>query len=185
LSRPRTEPYVTYAEYLAQEESSDEKLEYYDGRVYLMTGGTPEHAAISANVVAILHRQLTKCRVYSADLRVRVRATGLATHPDVTVVCGKAELDPEDANAITNPSVVVEVLSPSTERYDRNEKFAHYRQIPSLSAYVLISPLERRVEVYARADDGTWILREVTTGAARLEAIGADLPIDDVYFDPL
>jgi len=156
LSRPRPEPYVTYAEYLAQEDATDERLEYHDGQVYLMTGGTPEHSAIYAKVIAILDRQLQKCRVFTADLRVRVVATGLATHPDV-----------------------------STERYDRNEKFAHYRQIPSLAAYVLISPLDRRIEVYSRGDQGAWILHETTSGAARLPALDATLPIDEVYLNPL
>ena len=97
-----------------------------------------------------------RCRAYGSDLRVRVSATGLATYPDVTVVCGPREVDPEDPNSVINPTLLVEVLSPSTEAYDRDEKFAHYKRIPSLRQYVLVSHDERRVEVWTRDAAGAW-----------------------------
>ena len=127
------------------------------GEIYGMAGGTPEHAAaLSAAVISALLTQLRggPCRVYSSDLRVRVLATGLATYPDVTVVCGEAERDPESPTTIVNPRLVVEVLSDSTMDYDRGEKLQHYRQIPSLEGVVLVWHTQRRIDVWARGDRG-------------------------------
>jgi Uma2 family endonuclease len=123
--------------------------------------------------------------VFTSDLRIRVLQTGLATHPDVSVFCGALERDPEDPHTATNPVLIIEVLSPSTERYDRDEKFAHYRRIRSLASYVLISQEERRLEVFSRNPDGSWTLRETRDGAADLAAIGCVLPLEEVYRDPL
>jgi Uma2 family endonuclease len=114
-----------------------------------------------------------------------VRATGLATYPDASVVCGGLERDVEDRDALVNPVVLVEVLSPTTEAYDREEKFSHYRRISSLQAYVLVSQKEQRIELFTRNADGTWTLRDVREGAARIECIGCDLPLSEVYHDPL
>ncbi|HEY2405721.1 MAG TPA: Uma2 family endonuclease [Polyangiaceae bacterium] len=122
---------------------------------------------------------------FTSDLRVRVLATGLATHPDVSVFCSSLELDPEDKHTATNPVVIVEVLSPSTEQYDREEKFSHYRGIPSLQSYVLISQKERRLEVFSRNADGSWTLRETRTGALEISGIGCALPVEEAYRDPL
>jgi Uma2 family endonuclease len=181
------ERHYSYAEYLELEASSPLKYEWLQGRVYAMSGGTPDHSAIAASVIRSLGNQLEgrPCRVFTSDLRVRVPATGLATHPDVTVVCGRLERDEEDPNAASNPVVLVEVLSPGTERYDREEKFAHFRRLSSLRAYVLVSQAERRIEVFTRNDDESWTLREVREGAARIEAIGCTLGVDDVYRNPL
>lgn len=180
------QPTYSYAQYLAIEASSELKHEWLAGRVYAMSGGSPEHSALAANMIRILGNQLNgkPCRVYTSDLRVRVTATGLATHPDVSVVCGGLEPDAEDPMAATNPVVVVEVLSPSTESYDREEKFAHFRRVPSLRAYVLVSQREHRIEVFARNDDQSWTLRETRKGIARVEAIGCELSVDDVYRNP-
>src|SRR5690606_31274388 len=119
------------------------KHEFLDGLVWAMAGGSPEHAAIAANIVALLVNQLAgrRCRVFSSDLRVRVKATGLATYPDVTVVCEQLELDPDDpkGHTVTNPKLLVEVLSPSTAEYDRGEKLDHYRQIESLEVILLVA----------------------------------------------
>lgn len=123
------------------------------------------------------------CRVFTSDLRVRVRETGLATYPDATVVCGPLERDPEDPNTVTNPTVLVEVLSDSTEAHDRGEKFGHYRRIQGLRAYGLVSQHERRIEVYRPNADGSWTLEEATPGR---DLRGADLcaiPVDAVYRD--
>ena len=177
----------TFREYVELEASSDARYEFFDGIVYAMSGGSPDHSRLAANVISLLTAQLAgkPCQAFTSDLRVRVLETGLATHPDVSVICGSLERDPEDANTATNPLVLVEVLSPSTQRYDREEKAAHYRRIPSLESYVLISQEERRLEVFTRNQDGSWTLRETRTGAAELPAIGCQLPVDDVYRNPL
>lgn len=177
----------TYREYLELEASSDVRYEFFDGVVYAMSGGSPDHSRLAANVISALTAQLAgkPCQVFISDLRVRVLATGLATHPDVSVICGALERDPEDRNTAANPVVVVEVLSPSTQRYDREEKAAHYRRISSLECYVLISQEEQRLEVFSRNRDGSWTLRETRTGAAELPAIGCRLAVADVYRDPL
>lgn len=177
----------TFREYLELEASSDLRYEFFDGAVYAMSGGSPEHSGLAANVIQLLGAQLVgkPCRVFTSDLRVRVLETGLATHPDVSVVCGGLERDPEDSNTATNPVVIVEVLSPSTQRYDREEKAAHYRRIPSLAGYVLISQEEQRLEVFSRNADGSWTLREARNGAVELKAIGCSLAVADVYRNPL
>src|SRR5215212_185514 len=121
MSRPQPVGRMSYAEYLAAENKTDVRHEWLRGEVFAMAGGTPEHAALAAAVIAALSAALRDrpCRVFSADARVRVLATGLSTYSDVTVVCGRLETDPEDANAIINPVLLIEVLSDSTEAYDR------------------------------------------------------------------
>jgi len=181
------EPRLTFREYLDLEAKSEIHYQFFDGVVYAMSGGSPDHSRLAANVINTLATQLAgkPCQAFTSDLRVRVLETGLATHPDVTVICGSLARDPEDNNTATNPVVIVEVLSPSTERYDREEKFAHYRRIPSLASYVLISQEEQRLEVFSRNEDGSWTLREARTGAVELTAIGCRLSLQDVYRNPL
>jgi len=176
--------HYTRGEYLALEASSNVKHEYLDGQIYAMAGGTPEHAALTATVIGLLFPQLRdgQCRVHDADLRVRVRETGLATYPDVTVVCGPRQRDPDDEQAVTNPTLIVEVLSRSTEEYDRGDKFAHYKRIASLREYVLVSHRERSVEVWARTGDGEWSCSVSRDGeAAKLTSIGARLDVRELY----
>ena len=177
----------TYREYLELEARSDERYEFFDGVVYAMSGGSPDHSRLAANVISALTNQLAgqPCQAFTSELRVRVLETGLATHPDVSVICGALERDPEDRNTATSPVVIVEVRSPTTQRYDREEKAAHYRRIQSLQCYVLISQEEQRLEVFSRNRDGSWTLRETRSGAAELPAIGCKLAIADVYRDPL
>ncbi|WP_437978745.1 Uma2 family endonuclease [Sorangium sp. So ce295] len=177
----------TCAEYLEQERASPTRHEFLNGEIFAMTGGTPEHARLCLSVGAELRAQLRgrPCAVYSADLRVRVQATGLATYPDVSVVCGRLERDLADNDAALNPIVLVEVLSESSEAYDRGQKFAHYRRIPSLREYVLVSQHEQRIEVFHRNEDDSWTLREARAGeGVHLEAIGCALSVDEVYRDP-
>jgi Uma2 family endonuclease len=174
----------SYAEYLALEASGNTKHEYLAGQIYGMAEGTPEHAALAAAVTGLLFPQLRggRCRVHDSDLRVRVPATGLATYPHVTVVCGPREVHPEDENAVINPTLLVEVLSPSTAVYDRSEKFEHYKQLPSLRQYVLVSHSERCLEVWTRAADKSWTKNELRDGdVAELTSIGARLGIKDLY----
>jgi Uma2 family endonuclease len=187
MTQAAVERRCSYAEYLELEASSPIKHEWLEGRVYAMSGGTPDHSAIAANVIRTLGNQLVgrPCRVFTSDLRVRVPATGLATHPDVSVVCGRLERDEEDPNAVTNPALILGVLSPSTERYDREEKFAHFRRISSLRAYLLVSHAERRIEVFTRNDDESWTLREAREGLVHIEPLGCTLAVAEVYQNPL
>jgi len=179
----------TFGEYIDLDADSRVKHEFLDGLVWAMAGGSPEHAALAAAIVAALSAGLRgrTCRVFTSDLRIRVRATGLATYPDVTVVCGKLEVDPSDAKGqtVVNPRVIVEVLSPSTEIYDRGEKLAHYKRIESLDDIVLIAHDRRRIEVWHR-EDGTWSLDVAHGGqSAQLASIDCALAVDEVYANPL
>ncbi|MEJ7729748.1 MAG: Uma2 family endonuclease [Polyangiaceae bacterium] len=181
--------YFEFADYVALEERSTVKHEYLRGLVWAMAGGSPDHARIATNISTALGNQLAgkRCAVFGSDLRVRVKATGLGTYPDVTVVCGALDLDPEDPkrHTIVNPRVVVEVLSPSTEEYDRGEKLEHYRQVPSLEVVLLVAQAETRIEVHRRAGD-RWVSESATTGGVvELAAIGCRLDVDAVYRDPL
>ena len=177
---------VHYAwhEYLALESVSNVKHEFLDGQIYAMAGGSPAHAALQLAVPSLLFPQLRtgRCRAHGSDLRVRVVATGLATYPDVTIICGPREIDPDDKNSVTNPTLLVEVLSPSTEDYDRGEKFAHYKRIVSLRQYVLVSPADHRVEVWTRAPDDTWTSAVCRDGeVADLASVGARLDVRELY----
>lgn len=153
-----TQRHYTLEVYLHVEEMSDVRHEFLDGQIFAMAGGPPEHAARSAAVVVVLGNKLrgSRCRTYSSDLRIRVLATGLATYADAAVICGAVERDPASPTHVTNPSVVVEVLSPKTEDYDRGQKREHYQQIPALQEYVMISHHQRRIEVQRRDSAGTW-----------------------------
>ena len=177
----------TYSEYVALEEHANVRHEFLDGEIYAMAGGTPEHAAIGTNVSTALNVQLRGrgCRVHSSDLLIRILDTGLATYPDVTVVYGHAEIDPANRNAITNPVVLVEVLSPGTAEYDRGEKLGHYKRIQSLREVVLVAHDEQLIEVWRREDNGAWIHSEARAGSIRLESIDCTLDVNDVYRDEL
>ena len=180
----------SFAEYAQLVEDKGMKLEFLDGQVWAMSGGTPDHARITANVSTLLSTALRgrPCAVYSPDLRVRSKATGLGTYADVTVICGEVELDHEDPKRHTalNPSVIVEVLSPSTEEYDRGAKLDHYMTIPSLREVVLVAHDKRELEIVRREDDGGWS-RQIFSepGTARSVALGVDLPLAEIYRDPM
>jgi Uma2 family endonuclease len=179
---------VSYEAYLALEASSVLRHEWFDGVVYDMAGGTLDHSALCASVITALSVGLAgkPCRVFTSDARVRVRATGLATYPDAAVACGRIERDPDDANALANPLVLVEVLSDSTEDWDRGGKFAHYRRIPALRDYVIVSQRERLIEHHSRNEDGTWTMREHGPGeTVTLRGVSAQLAVDAVYRDPM
>ncbi len=174
----------TYADYLALEESSNVKHEYFNGEIYAMAGGTPDHAALAMAVGADLIGQLRNgpCRVFSSDLRIRVLATGLAAYPDVTIVCGPLEHDAESAVTVVNPTIIVEVLSDGTEDYDRGEKLENYRQIPSLRECLLVSHRLRSIEVWRRDDAGGWQRHEGRSGdTVKLASVACELSVDEIY----
>lgn len=177
----------TYADYLALEDAANVRHEFLEGEIHAMAGGPPVHAAICSNVTTSLNVQLRGkgCRVHSSDLRIRVLETGLATYPDVTVVCTRAEIDPENRLTVTNPKVLVEVLSPSTAAYDRGEKLSHYQRVPSLQEIVLVAHDERLIEVWRRGDAGSWTRSEARSGSIALMSIACVLEVADVYRDEL
>ncbi len=178
---------MSVAEYLRRERESLEKHEYRDGEVLLMAGGSANHSLIVMNVGGEL-RNLLKgkaCRVYGSDLRIRIPRTVLYAYPDVSIICGPRQVDPNDSTGetVTNPRVIIEVLSPNTEAYDRGEKFYRYRQLDSLEEYVLISQQSPRVELFLRQADGSWSLRSSATleAVARVRCLDIDLSLSEVY----
>jgi len=180
-SAPAPRHRYTFEEYLELEQVAGTRHEFYDGEIYAMAGGTPEHAAIAATVTAILARQLiSPCRVYSSDLRLRVLATGLATYPDVTVICGPSERDPASSTHVTNPKLIVEVLSKGTADYDRGEKLQHYQRIASLACVVLVDHESARIETWTRVDTG-WKQAAFAEGdVVALDAVACTLAVTEV-----
>jgi Uma2 family endonuclease len=180
---------MTYAEYLAAEQASETKHEFLRGEVFAMAGGTPSHAGLAMAVGAALSNALAgrPCRVFSSDLRIRIEATDMSTYPDVAVICGSFEAAASDPHAAINPTLIVEVLSDSTEAYDRGEKFGHYRRLPSLRELVLVSQREPRLEAYFKTAEGAWMLSEAGAGEVlTLRSLaGVTLDTDAIYRDPL
>jgi Uma2 family endonuclease len=180
-----TKPTWSVEDYLAQERASEQRHEYLAGEIFLMSGGSEQHSLIAANTTASLHTQLRQrpCRVYTSDMRVKVSATGLYTYPDVSVVCGEAQFEDDQRDTLLNPTVVVEVLSPSTEAHDRGKKSQHYRALESLREYLLIAQDTQRIEQYVRQPDDRWVLSDVyrSEGSVNLVAIGCTLTLADVY----
>ena len=176
-------PKMTPAEYLAADRAADHRSEYVDGEMFAMSGGSRVHAALISRVAHELESALedSPCVVTVSDLRLQVAPEGAYLYPDVIVTCGFADADPADI--VSNPAVVVEVLSPSTERWDRVGKFAQYRRIASLREYVLVSQEEARIEWYTRRDDGAWVYGEVSglDGVCRLEILGVSLSLGRIY----
>jgi Uma2 family endonuclease len=174
----------SYAEYLELLELSSVKLEYCDGEIYAMAGGTPTHADLGAAATRLLGNALLgRCRVSSSDLRVRIEETGLTTFPDVTVVCGERRTASVDRNAVVNPTLLVEVTSSSTEAYDRGEKLSHYKQISSVVAILLVSHRRRQITIVERTPDG-WAQREARAGETLLiEPLALSLSVDELYAD--
>ena len=157
-SLPVTPP-ISEEEYLRLERAADFKSEYHGGEVFAMSGGSPNHSFIGARMVSILDRQTPHgCRVFTSDFRVRIPAGKSYVYPDCGLVCG--DPDVSDADNLLNPALLAEVLSPSTESYDRGKKFALYRMVESLRQYLVVHQDHRHVEYYSKQDDGSWVLRE-------------------------
>ena len=171
-----------YADYVAALEVSPLKLEYCDGTIYAMAGGTPAHAQLAAATIIALHATLPNtCRISTSDLKVRIEDTDLSTFPDVSVVCGDAKASPLDVNAVTNPTLLVEVTSRSTEDYDRGEKLSHYRQLASLRAVIFVSHRSKRITLVAR-DGAAWSERDFRGGeAVALPVHAATFAVDAIY----
>ena len=174
-------PRISPAEYMKLEEETGERFEYLNGEVFAMSGGTLPHSQICSRLLAKIWR--AGCETLGSSQRVVVLATGLETYPDVSVVCGKVELAGTHDMAIANPVVLIEVLSKSTEAYDRGEKSAHYRRIESLQEYLLVAQGTVRVERYRRAGNNEWVLSEFTDvgGMLELSSLGIEIPIAAIY----
>lgn len=172
---------MTEPEYLAYDLAHEGKYELVNGEVLAMTGVTPEHDLVQVNLVVALSNRLrgTDCRVRGSDLRVRLDETGLYSYPDLTVVCGTAEFAQTRPETLLNPRLIVEVLSESTEEYDRGAKAAHYRRRASVDAVLLVDSRRPLVELQRRNADGTWTLSEHTSGSVRV--LDIDLPFEDIY----
>ena len=176
----------TPEEYLAFERASETKHEYFGGEIFAMVGASWAHNQIVANLLRILGNQLLEspCQPMPSDQRMKVIATGLYTYPDVTVVCSEPEFEPDIFDTLLNPKLIVEVLSESTEAYDRGQKFAQYRTIDSFQEYVLISQREYGIEVFTRQDKAPWLFSDARGLDANLElpSIDCTLPLKDVYY---
>ncbi len=171
----------SYDDYLRLLESGDTKLEYCDGEIFAMAGGSPVHAELSVAVSSLLRSALGDCKIYSSDLKVHIEATGLSTFPDATVVCGALQTASFDRNAATNPTIVVEVTSRSTEDYDRGEKLSHYKQLPSLQAVLIVSHRRRQITAIVRTNEG-FETREVRSGERLcLASPKLEMAADEVY----
>ncbi len=175
---------ISIDEYLALERRSETKHEYFAGQIFAMAGASYAHNTLSLNFAGELRSSLrdTPCNVASSDLRVRTIST-LFTYPDVVVVCGKPEFDDEERDTLTNPVVIVEVLSRSTEGYDRGQKFLNYRSIPSLKEYVLVSQRQMLVDHFARQPNGQWLLTAYSTPeqSVLFPALNISIPMASLY----
>lgn len=182
---PQAESRLSAEEYLALDRASEIRSEFYDGEIFAMSGASLSHVRICGNLFSALRAGLEGggCEAFSGALRVRVSSTGLYAYPDLIVVCGDPELvDDGHLDTLLNPALLIEVLSPSTEAWDRGGKFAHYRSLPSLQGYVLVSQDRPLVEVYTRQGDA-WILHTADHPEAvvALPRVDVELRLADVY----
>ncbi|MBL8204522.1 MAG: Uma2 family endonuclease [Blastocatellia bacterium] len=194
MALPKPQPLYTVAEYLALERESEERHEYLDGVIYAMAGESGEHADVSVNITTILTNQLKgkDCRARSKDTKVRsgpipklkYSTKGLYSYPDVVVICGEPQYLDGYRDVVNNPAVIIEVLSPATEKFDRGEKFDRYDTWnPTLSDYLLVSQDQARIEHFIRQDDGTWtrILYRGLRSKVVIKSIRCTLKLKDVY----
>ncbi len=176
---------ISLQEYLNRERKATFKSEYFQGEVFAMAGGSPKHSLIGANFVREAGNALKgkPCAVFNSDLRVRIQPTGLYTYPDASIVCGELKFDDDQQDTIVNPTVIVEVLSDSTEKYDRGRKAVHYRQIASMQELVLIAQDYSHVERFTRQADGNWLFQEekVLTACFHLPSLGISLALAEIY----
>lgn len=183
MLRPVKKHY-TVDEYLAMEEVAEYKSEYFNGKIYAMSGGSGDHSVIQGNLIAAFHQRVTTkgCRVFTSDMRLLIETSTFYTYPDLMIVCGKVQYAPERTDVLLNPVLIVEVLSPSTRKHDRTEKFAFYKQIPSLQDYVLVESTRAHVEHFHRMGR-RWTV-EMFNGVdalLKLESLAIEIPITEFY----
>ncbi|MGA2175696.1 MAG: Uma2 family endonuclease [Verrucomicrobiota bacterium] len=176
---------LTEAEYLEIERRAEYKSEFLDGEMFAMSGGTRWHSIIAVNITSEFSKQLkgSPCMAYNTDLRVKVQAAGLYTYPDLSVACGDQQFEDEQVDVLLNPTVLAEILSESSESYDRGKKFALYRQIPSLREYLLVSQDKPQIEQFIRQAGGEWLLRDVVgmDGKLTLPSLNITVALAEVY----
>jgi Uma2 family endonuclease len=176
---------LTAEEYLAVDRQSEHKNEYFEGEVFAMTGASRRHNLISVNIASSLNAQLAdrECEVYVSDMRVKVSQTGLYTYPDVVVICGSPQFEDNQVDTLLNPVLIIEVLSKSTEGYDRGDKFGHYRALESLSEVILVAQDKYHLEQYARQKDNHWLLSETNNleDTIKLSSINCELSLKTIY----
>ena len=184
MSSAAVQSHLTPEEYLALERKATIKSEYLDGQMYAMSGASREHNIVCGNIFVALHLQLQErtCEIYSSEMRVKVSAAGLYTYPDILVVCDEPRFEDARVDTLLNPTALFEVLSPSTEAYDRGAKFGYYRQLDSMQEYTLVSQDVMRVEHYLRQKE-QWILTEFSSpdDIVQLTSINCELPLREVY----
>ncbi|MCY7377403.1 MAG: Uma2 family endonuclease [Pyrinomonadaceae bacterium] len=177
-------PIYNADEYLALEEPADYRSQFYDGEIFSMAGASRRHNVVAGNLYANLHFQLRNrpCEIYQNDMRVKV-SPNLYTYPDIVIVCGEPQIEKKHGETLLNPLVIIEVLSPSTEKFDRGEKARLYRLMPSLEEYVLISQDAMHVEHFVRQKNGGWLLTELSDAADILElpTIACQVNLSDIY----
>jgi Uma2 family endonuclease len=176
---------LTPEEYLARERVAESKSEYFAGEIFAMTGGSRSHSTICVHLIGECRNRLSSaggCEVHTSDLRVKSASTGLYTYPDVTIACGELQFDDSHKDTLTNPTVIFEVLSPSTEAYDRGRKFEHYARIPSLRHYVLVDQFRAHVDLLS-LEDGKWTITAADglDATLTLAAIDLELPLREIY----
>jgi Uma2 family endonuclease len=178
-------PRITPQEYLELERKAEIKSEYIDGEMFAMSGVTREHNRIVINIATNLNMQFEgrPCEVYASDLRTKVSHTGSYVYPDVIALCGEPQFEDEHFDTLLNPQLIIEVLSESTESYDRGKKFAHYRTIDSLQEYILVSQMECRVERFSNQEDGSWRYSENTDlmGSIEFTSVACRLSLASIY----
>ena len=176
---------LTEAEYLAIERNAEFKSEFYDGEMFAMAGANRLHNIVNENLAGELYAKLkgTHCRTLSRDQRVRISRTGLYCYPDLIIVCGPPEYSIQDPDTLVNPRVIIEVLSDSTERYDRTTKLQHYQQLPSVMDYVMVSQHQPMCERFSRSPDGTWAFVAFVGMNAKLEltSVPVQVSLADIY----
>ena len=180
-------PLLTPTEYLAAERASETRSEFHDGVMYAMAGGTYRHSRVKTNLTGAASIRLRgkSCQPTDSDMRVLVERTGLYTYPDLTIVCGQPLFEDEVQDSLLNPTVIFEVLSPSTGNYDRGRKFWNYRQLPSLTDYILVSTEELLIEHYTRQEAGQWLLTsfEGMDAVLMIESLKLEIPLAEIYAD--
>jgi Uma2 family endonuclease len=185
MAYPAKKQPLSVEEFLAMEEKSDVKHEYYKGEIFAFAGASINHNQVIFNFSALLHKALknSKCRGFSNDLRVRVQEKDFFTYPDILVICGKPEFFNNRTDTVTNPVLIIEVLSDSTKNYDRGEKFEFYRSIPSLKNYILVDQYKIHLEHFSKASENKWVLTEYfkKSDALTIPDINVNILLEDIY----
>ncbi|MDT5122040.1 MAG: hypothetical protein QOC96_1522 [Acidobacteriota bacterium] len=177
--------YLSPEEYLALERKAEYKSEYFAGEMFAMAGTTKQHNIITGNIARVLGNQLLDrpCNIYSMDMRVKVSETGKYTYPDIAIICGEEKFEDAEMDTLINPIIIIEVLSDSTEAYDRGKKFEHYQRIESFAEYILVSQTLYRVEQFIRESERKWAYSEYRSAEdiVRLVSVECELLLRDIY----